>query len=62
MTPAERMAHDIICIVKYGSTGGSATTSEVKRVADYIERAGLVKPKVPIIATMPPPPPVFKLP
>ena len=57
MTPAERMAHDIICIVKYGSTGGSAPTSDVKRVVDYMERAGLVEPKA-----LPPPPPVFKLP
>ena len=62
MTPAERMAHDIICIVKYGSPGGSAPTSDVKRVVDYMERAGLVKPKVPAICAMPPPPPVFKLP
>lgn len=44
MTPIERMAHDIICIVKYGSPGGSAPTSDVKRVVDYMERAGLVKP------------------
>jgi hypothetical protein len=50
------MAHDIICIVKYGSPGGSAATSDVKRVVDYMERAGLVKPVIP------PPPPVFKLP
>ena len=82
MTPAERMAHDIICIVKYGSPGGSAPTSDVKRVVDYMERAGLVKPKVPILiahdpktapvigivkcvstgGSVPPPPPVFKLP
>lgn len=77
MTPIERMAHDIICIVKYGSPGGSAPTSDVKRVVDYMERAGLVKPKVPIliahdpktapvICAMPPPPlklpPVLKLP
>lgn len=57
MTPAERMAHDIICIVKYGSTGGSVPTTDVKRVVDYMERTGLVKPKA-----LPPPPPVFKLP
>lgn len=60
MTPAERMAHDIICIVKYGSPGGSAPTSDVKRVVDYMERAGLVKQKT--LPVMPPPPPVFKLP
>ena len=60
MTPAERMAHDIICIVKYGSPGGSAPTTDVKRVVDYMERAGLVKPKA--LPVIPPPPPVFKLP
>lgn len=57
MTPAERIAHDIICIAKYGSTGGSVPTTDVKRVVDYMERAGLAKPKVVL-----PPPPVFKLP
>ena len=83
MTPAERMAHDIICIVKYGSPGGSAPTTDVKRVVDYMERAGLVKPamppiliahdpkKAPVIGivkhvstggSVPPPPPIFKLP
>jgi len=54
------MAHDIICIVKYGSPGGSAPTSDVKRVVDYMERAGLAKPKA--LPVIPPPPPVFKLP
>lgn len=49
MTPAERIAHDIICIVKYGSPGGSAPTSDVKRVVDYMERAGLVKREVPAV-------------
>ena len=78
MTPAERMAHDIICIVKYGSPGGSAPTSDVKRVVDYMERAGLVKPilttndpkTAPVICNMPRPavklpslpPPALKLP
>lgn len=78
MTPIERMAHDIICIVKYGSPGGSAPTSDVKRVVDYMERAGLVKPiltthdpkTAPVICNMPRPavrlpslpPPALKLP
>ena len=74
MTPIERIAHDIICIVKYGSPGGSAPTSDVKRVVDYMERAGLVKPILtthdPVICNMPRPvvklpslpPPALKLP
>lgn len=68
MTPIERMAHDIICIVKYGSVGGSAPTSDVERVVDYMERAGLVKPiliahdpkTAPVICNMPRP--AIKLP
>jgi hypothetical protein len=38
MTPLERIAHDVICIVKYGSPGGSANTADVKRVAEYLDR------------------------
>ena len=40
MTPLEAVAHDIICICKYGSTGGSANTAEVKRVANYLNQLG----------------------
>ena len=47
MTPIERIAHDVICIVKYGSPGGSAPTADVKRVAEYLQRTGLAKPKAP---------------
>lgn len=36
MTPLELIAHDIICTVKYGSTGGSANNADVKKVADYL--------------------------
>lgn len=38
MTPLERIAHDVICIVKYGKTGGSANSTDVKRVAEYLDR------------------------
>lgn len=38
MTPLERIAHDVICIVKYGKTGGSANATDVKRVAEYLDR------------------------
>jgi hypothetical protein len=59
MTPIERIAHDIICIVKYGSPGGSAPTSDVKRVADYLERLGQLPTKrVPPPLIVPPRPPV----
>lgn len=38
MTPLERIAHDIICICKYGSPGGSASATELKRVVEYLDR------------------------
>lgn len=38
MTPLELIAHDIICIVKYGRPGGSANSIDVKRVAEYLDR------------------------
>lgn len=45
---AERKAHDIICMLKYGSAGGSASLHDVRRVAEVI-RGGplaLVLPKL----------------
>ena len=38
MTPLELIAHDIICICKYGSPGGSASATEIKRVVEYLDR------------------------
>lgn len=58
MTPIERMAHDIICIVKYGSPGGSASTADMKRVADYLQR-NMPRPAVRLPSL---PPPALKLP
>lgn len=40
MTPLERIAHDIICICKYGSTGGSASAAELRLVTNYLSRLG----------------------
>lgn len=40
MTPLEFVAHDIICICKYGSVGGSASATELKRVIDYLRKIG----------------------
>ena len=48
----DRKAHDVICLVKYGSTGGSVSTSDMKRVGDYL-RGGPVRPAVPVIPTQP---------
>lgn len=40
MTPLELVAHDIICICKYGSPGGSVSTTELRRVTEYLTRLG----------------------
>lgn len=37
MSPLEQLAHDVICIIKYGSPGGSTNSAEVKRVAEYLK-------------------------
>ena len=37
MTPLERIAHDVICIVKYGSPSGSVNSADLKRVAEYLD-------------------------
>ena len=58
MTREEKIAHDIVCIIKYGSPGGSATTNELKRTLDYLQRAGLVEKQKPVLTvpklTIPP--------
>lgn len=41
----ERKAHDAICIFKYGAVGGSVSTADVRRVADYL-RGGSYRPPV----------------
>lgn len=55
MSPLERIAHDIICIVKYGSPGGSATSGEIARVTKYLSRVG----KLPELEIKTPPVPVL---
>lgn len=53
MTPLERIAHDIICICKYGSPGGSASATELKRVVDYLDRVRPL-PEQPRVTVAPP--------
>lgn len=55
MNPLERVAHDIICIVKYNSTGGTASAAEVKRVADYLGRIGQLPAPTPRVNVLPRP-------
>ena len=45
----ERIAHDLICIIKYGSIGGSVSANEMSRLVDYMERTGLVQREVPVV-------------
>lgn len=60
MSPLEQLAHDVICIIKYGSPGGSTSNAEVKRVAEYLKphvrtaappalRVSIPAPKLPTI-------------
>lgn len=43
----ERIAHDLICIIKYGSIGGSVSTNEISRLVSHMESTGLVQREVP---------------
>lgn len=45
----ERIAHDLICIIKYGSIGGSVSANEISRLVSYMESTGLVQREVPAI-------------
>lgn len=70
MKHSERIAHDLICIIKYGSIGGSVRVNEINKLVDYMERIGLVQrapgsnppaPRVPKPAP-PPNPPAITIP
>lgn len=45
----ERIAHDLICIIKYGSIGGDVSASEVSRLVNHMERTGLVQRELPTV-------------
>lgn len=71
MTRNERIAHDIVCVAKYGSPGGIVYAEEVKRMQRYLEASGLVErpapaPAVrvapPVVRVAPPPPITVRLP
>lgn len=49
MTPLERIAHDIICICKYGSTGGSASAAELRLVTNYLRKIGTLPSEPPCV-------------
>lgn len=57
----ERKAHDVICIVKYGSVGGSVATKDVRRVGDILRGHTLdpPKPKINIVVSKSLPPGVL---
>ncbi len=50
MTPLEFVAHDIICICKYGSTGGSASAAELRLVTNYLRKIGTLPSEPPRVA------------
>lgn len=45
----ERIAHDLICIIKYGGIGGSVSANEISRLVSHMESTGLVQREVPTI-------------
>lgn len=61
----ERIAHDLICIIKYGSIGGSVSANEISRLVSHMESTGLVQREV-LAVKMPsvprPAPPAIKAP
>ena len=61
----ERKAHDVICVIKYGGSGGSVRVEDVRRIGDILRGrplAPVFKPPLPRIAVPLVKPPVFKLP
>ena len=56
----EQQAHDIICIIRYGSTGGSVRNDELRRVASYLR--GGSAPRVPVVPRVPFVPAIPKVP
>ena len=55
----EQIAHDILCVAKYGSPGGMVYTDEVKRMQRYLEGVGVLQrpvPRVPTVRVAVPPP------
>jgi len=55
----DRKAHDIICMLRYGSTGGGVKDVEMHKIGDYL-RGGPFKPKIQV--KLPCKPIVVKLP
>lgn len=57
----EQQAHDIICMIRYGSPGGSVRNDEIRKVADYL-RGGPKQRAMPVVPRIPgsnPPPPTM---
>lgn len=67
MDPFEQQAHDIICMIRYGSPGGNVRNEEMRRIANYL-RGGpkvaipVIKPPVVVIPVIAPPPPRILVP
>ena len=57
MDPHEQQAHDIICMIRYGSPGGNVRNDELRKVADYLrggpKRPVVTVPVVPVVPTQP---------
>lgn len=54
----DRKAHDVMCIAKYGTPGGSVNTKDMHRAGDLLRgapfRAAVVIPPLPAPVIVPP--------
>lgn len=48
----DRKAHDILCIIRYGSIGGGVEVSEMRKVSDVL-RGHPYQPTAPIMPPIP---------
>ena len=69
MTSLERIAHAVICIVKYGSPGGTVSDGDLRRVTEYLGRVFHLPERPKMTAELPdlqlptaPKPPTIRLP
>lgn len=53
----EQQAHDIICMIRYGSPGGTVRNEELRKIADYLrggpKRSTVAMPVVPCAPVVP---------
>lgn len=57
MDQHEQQAHDIICMIRYGSPGGTVRNEELRKIADYLrggpKRSTVAMPVLPRVPAVP---------